>query len=141
MENYKKICPKCKTKYTKKVINCESCNITLMKLYTYAQKYDDKDEQLDSIRAKIKKEQNQQRNEKILSYAMYAIALFTLIIIASFIISAIANPTEKDYTCERCYKTYSDLENETSIARTNFCVKCYDDYLFVSEAQKELENW
>ncbi|MBP1544484.1 MAG: hypothetical protein J6A16_10350 [Oscillospiraceae bacterium] len=144
MENFKKICPQCKTKYPQKAINCDNCNITLMKITTYVQKFDDDDEQLNEVREKINTQKEQVKKSRKYEHMIYAVvALLVLIGVIGvlYAIISLSNTSDKEYKCAHCDKTYTDIDNKSSIARTNFCEKCYDDYQFISAVQEELEKY
>lgn len=138
--NYQKICPKCKKEYPKDIINCEKCNITLMKKSTYNKKTK---EEIRAIKNRtnvnIVRKRNANRKSNIILEIIITLLLFCFIYGLISILTLLSEPNV--YTCARCNKTFTDSANTKSIARTNFCVKCYDDYKFASEVREQLKEW
>ena len=81
--------------------------------------------------------------KKVISSLVTIVILLVLIGVIGvlYAIISLSNAPDKEYKCARCDKTYTDIDNKSSIARTNFCEKCYDDYQFISAVQEELEKY
>ncbi|MBR3766656.1 MAG: hypothetical protein IKL10_00230 [Clostridia bacterium] len=69
--------------------------------------------------------------KKLQETKKYAIIGIVLILIVSVIVtfSLINNSVEfADNQCHFCERKFTDIENKKSIARTNMCENCYDNY-------------
>lgn len=125
------ICPNCRQHFEPKtqLTICEKCNLKLMT----------NDEFLQYRINKNKKAKKANEKSNIIGAT---VCIIIAILVFGYFISIFTSPSEPNiYTCARCNKTFTDSANTKSIARTNFCAKCYNDYKFISEVQKELDNW
>ena len=161
--NSSKICPKCKKEYPKKAINCDNCNVTLMKKTTYSSITDGRSYKIyvcpkckkhyyppvattECEKCNIELISNDNYNREIKKQGKNFNTIITIIcvIIAIFVfgylISIFAKPSEPDvYTCSRCDKTFTDSNNTWSIAYSGFCEKCHDDVEFLRDIQEAME--
>lgn len=48
---------------------------------------------------------------------------------------------QNNKSCGSCGKTFTNFTDTRSIARTNMCEPCYEDYKFVRDLQEELKKY
>lgn len=87
-------------------------------------------------------ENNQKNNQK----GNMGCGVVIFIIILLWLFSSLgscnsSSSSDNSKYCSSCNRTFTDSDNKSSISWRNMCENCYENYLFVSEVQKELENW
>lgn len=69
------------------------------------------------------------------------IVTVVVIFLALSVIGSCSGGIDKEYTCSHCGRTFTNSADTRSIARTNMCEICYDNYKFSQDVKEELKKY
>ena len=70
----------------------------------------------------------QSRQDRIIIPILIAFVIVAVVIVAVVSSGGGSGSSSKERTCQVCHRTFTDQSNKSSIARTNMCKNCYQNF-------------